>query len=77
MLFNDFDKVTKAQWLEKVTKDLKGKPLESLNWSVEGIEFTPFYHGEDALNANPITDGRSDNSWEIGERIVNQNGNYS
>lgn len=77
MLFNDFDKVTKAQWLEKVTKDLKGKPLESLNWQVEGLEFTPFYHGEDALHQQPITENRADNSWEIGERIVVQNANYA
>lgn len=76
-MFSDFNKVTKAEWLEKVTKDLKGKPLESLNWEVEGLTMTPFYHSDDAINANPITQNRSDNSWEIGERIVIQNENYT
>ncbi|NJN77554.1 MAG: hypothetical protein HC803_03855 [Saprospiraceae bacterium] len=76
MLFTDFDKVTKAEWLAQVTKDLKGKPIDGLNWSTDGLEFTPFYHNEDALGENPIMDGRSDNSWEIGERIVVQNENY-
>ena len=77
MLFKDFDKVTKAEWLAQVTKDLKGKPLESLNWEIEGIEMTPFYHSEDMLGENPIVDDRSDNSWEIGARIVIQNENYA
>lgn len=76
-MFSEFKSTSKAEWLAQVTKDLKGKPLESLNWQIEGMEFTPFYHGEDALNANPITDGRSDNTWEIGERIVVQNENYA
>ena len=61
-MFSDFNKVTKAEWLEKVTKDLKGKPLESLNWEVEGLTMTPFYHSDDAINANPITQNRTDNT---------------
>jgi methylmalonyl-CoA mutase len=76
-MFKEFKGVTKTEWLAQVTKDLKGKPLESLNWQVEGIEMTPFYHSEDALNATPITENRADNSWEIGERIVVQNENYA
>jgi methylmalonyl-CoA mutase len=76
-MFKEFKGVTKTEWLAQVTKDLKGKPLGSLNWQVEGIEMTPFYHSEDALNATPITENRADNSWEIGERIVVQDGNYA
>ncbi|MFK7948665.1 MAG: methylmalonyl-CoA mutase family protein [Saprospiraceae bacterium] len=77
MLFKEFQGKTKAEWLEKVTKDLKGKKsIDSFNWHVEDMEFTPFFHSEDAINANPIVDGRSDNSWEIGERIVIQNSDY-
>jgi methylmalonyl-CoA mutase len=75
-MFKDFKSVSKREWLKKVMKDLKGKSLETLNFQVEGMEFTPFYHNEDAINANPILDGRTDNSWEIGERIVIQNEDY-
>ncbi len=78
MLFKEFKPVTKQEWLEKVTKDLKGKKsIDSFNWQVEDMEFTPFYHSEDAINATPIVDGRSDNTWEIGERIVIQNEDYA
>ena len=75
-MFKDFKSVSKQEWLDKVTKDLKGKPIENLNFQVEGMGFTPFYHSEDAINANPIIDGRTDNNWEIGERIVIQNSDY-
>ncbi len=75
-MFKEFDKVSKNEWLEKVTKDLKGKPLENLNFQVEGLGFTPFFHSEDALNHQPITENRTDNNWEIGERIIIQNKDY-
>lgn len=77
-MFSEFKPVTKAEWLEQVIKDLKGKkPIDSFNWKVEDLEFTPFYHSEDAIDASPINDGRSDNTWEIGERVVIQNNDYA
>lgn len=42
-----FPDKTKAEWLARVEKDLKGKPLDSLNWEVEGKVYSPFWHGED------------------------------
>ncbi len=42
--FRDY---TKAEWLAKVEKDLKEKPLDSLNWEVNGKTFSPFWHAED------------------------------
>ena len=77
-MFSEFKPVSKREWLDQVTRDLKGKKsIDSFNWQVEGMDFTPFYHGEDAINSTPIVDGRSDNSWEIGERVVIQSEDYA
>jgi methylmalonyl-CoA mutase len=65
-----FEAKTKAEWLAQVRKELKGQDLEGLNWELEGLTFTPFYHTEDALNAEPIRQGQENNAWEIGERII-------
>jgi methylmalonyl-CoA mutase len=45
-----FPDYSKAEWLAKVEKDLKGKPLESLNWEVQGEVLSPFWHREDQAN---------------------------
>lgn len=38
----------KQKWIELATKELRGKPLESLNWKTpEGIEVQPLYTAED------------------------------
>lgn len=43
-LFTAFKSVPKADWTKKVEQDLKGKPLEKLNWKTyEGFEVEPFY----------------------------------
>nr|WP_320016894.1 methylmalonyl-CoA mutase [uncultured Desulfobacter sp.] len=42
------DHPDKHKWMELATKELKGKPVESLNWmSPEGIEVKPLYTAED------------------------------
>lgn len=47
-LFSAFPGSTKAEWIEKARKDLKGKPLESLDWtSGDAITIHPFYTKED------------------------------
>lgn len=68
-LFDAFPPTDKAAWLTKVEKDLKGKPLEDLNWQLnEEIEVAPFYQPEDMKERYaPLLDGRRDNSWQIGE----------
>ena len=70
-LFPEFSKKTKAEWLTKIEKDLKGKPLDSLDWSpFEGLTMTPFFHAEDLEGAHqPLTNERENNSWEIGEIV--------
>lgn len=42
-LFSEFEPITSEQWFAQIEKDLKGKPLSSLNWKwTEGIETPPF-----------------------------------
>lgn len=71
-LFEQFPSITKADWLSKVEKDLKGRPLDSLNWAItENIVMTPFAHAEDLEKSPaPLINKRATNSWEIGVRIV-------
>lgn len=70
-LFKEFENIAKQEWLAKVEKDLKGKPLESLNWTLsDGIMLSPFAHSED-LKGSPIAipNNRHSNQWNIGVRI--------
>lgn len=68
-LFQHFPPVSKEEWLEKVTKDLKGKPLEDLFWQLEqDIALAPFYHRTDLpAPEKPITHAEAGNDWEVGE----------
>lgn len=42
-----FKDISKAEWLARVEKDLKGKALSSLDFEVAGRTFSPFHHRED------------------------------
>ena len=69
-LFEQFQPVSKAAWLAKVEKDLKGKPIDGLNWAVnEEISLPPFAHAEDITATSPLTDQRVSNNWEIGVKV--------
>lgn len=70
-LFTEFQPVSKAEWLQKVEKDLKGKPLTDLQWHLgENITLEPFYHHTDIdKNITPLRDLAADNRWAIGEDI--------
>ena len=70
-LFKQFQSVSKAEWLAKVEKDLKGKPIDGLNWEVnDDITLTPFAHAEDlAEQPVPLTNQRTTNTWEIGVKV--------
>ncbi len=71
-LFAEFSTTSKEEWLAKVVKDLKGKPLEDLSWQLEEkIELTPFYHPDDLVNAPmPLVQAREKSGWEVGEYTV-------
>lgn len=53
-LFNEFNKVSKAQWKDKLISDLKGKPEDLLQVTdeIENISFDSYYHNEDNINRN-------------------------
>ncbi len=65
-----FKDISKAEWLAKVEKDLKGKPLSSLDFEVAGKTFSPFHHREDLVKAP--TQIRSSPGWKIGVQISEQ-----
>ena len=51
-LFAEFAPVTKAEWLAKIEKDLKGRPLSDLNWhlntpSQAELVVAPFLNADD------------------------------
>jgi len=59
-LFDSFDPVSKAEWLAKVTVDLKGKPIDNLTakWA-SGRSVSPFYHSDDLTEDIQIPLGSS------------------
>ena len=70
-LFAEFPPVTKAQWLAKIEKDLKGRPLSDLDWTgISLLSIKPFLHADDfEEQPEPILDNRSANTWAIAEDI--------
>lgn len=81
-LFGQFPHMSRKEWEEQASKDLKGKPVDRLKWrSYEGFELEPIYFREDietlsyltssAPGEYPYTRGtkRSDNQWSVCEWI--------
>lgn len=70
-LFSSFPPSSKDEWLAKVSKELKGQPMESLDWLLApGLRVSPFAHREDWPQELPSLPGeRMNNDWEIGEDI--------
>lgn len=64
----EFGTISKAKWLERAEIELKGKALESLNWSYEGSTYSPFFHKEDDITSG-IVGQKSSNSWELGQIV--------
>ncbi len=73
-LYSEFPPVSKAEWLQQLEKDLKGKSFEDLRWSLsEDIRIDPFYHPDDFVGQPAFPTqvaARPANGWEIGEYIV-------
>jgi len=65
-----FPNVNKAEWLAKVEKDLKGKPLDSLDFELAGEVLSPFWHAEDL--AQPPRPLAREVGWKIGVSITEQ-----
>ena len=70
-MFQEFDAITKEEWLQRVKTDLKGRMLNELDWVVEeSLTTHPFYTRKDQLTSySPLSHGQATNEWLIGERI--------
>ncbi len=70
-LFEVFPSVSKADWLEKIKKDLKGKDIADFDWQVSPTHsVSAFPHVDEFGGVLPhsISEGR--NEWQIGEYII-------
>lgn len=83
-LFSEFPPVSNEEWMEVVTRDLKGAPFEKkLVWRTkEGFNVQPFYRAEDIehLPTKDVLPGqfpyvrgtKADNSWLVRQDIAVQ-----
>ncbi|MBK9337344.1 MAG: hypothetical protein IPM98_12500 [Lewinellaceae bacterium] len=68
--FAEFPSVSKEQWLERIAKDLKGKPLEDLYWHLNPeLAVDPFGHADDQP-VPPAPLHTETHTWEINEDIA-------
>ncbi len=69
----NFAAVSKAGWLEKISKELKNRPLEELDIDVaHGVHASPFAHADDFAEGRPspiFFENAGKNGWQIGEKI--------
>jgi methylmalonyl-CoA mutase len=77
-LFQEFEATTKAQWLARVERDLKGKQPSELNFDLPHLIISPFAHADDHAGEHfePIIGKVEGNSWAIGENIDINNDNF-
>ncbi len=70
-LFEEFDQSSEEQWREKITTDLKGKPIESLIWESEIGAIDPVIFAKTSERAAPNNgqftrgDNSENNEWQI------------
>lgn len=63
-----FQGMTAEDWWEVIRKELKGQPVDALNWQIEGqLMGRPFYHSLDQAIDSPMTQGREGADWHIAE----------
>lgn len=67
--FSEFPFASKEDWLARIAKDLKGKPLDDLYWQLNAdIRVDPFAHADDFREA-PLPLADRARGWEINEDI--------
>jgi methylmalonyl-CoA mutase len=65
-LFSEFEEATKAQWKERVLKELNGAPYEKLIWEKDALQIEPYYTKEEVSSANEqITELSNQRSWQV------------
>lgn len=61
---------TFTAWAERAAKELKGKPLDTLNWvSGSGLQMKPYYSAEERKGRYPHRQTRNQNEWDVYESI--------
>lgn len=69
-LFSEFPSITKADWLKKITKDLKDKSLDDLDWCItDNLRLSPLVHAADYPTPPPPM-AQPSTGWEICETIL-------
>ncbi|MBK7936145.1 MAG: hypothetical protein IPJ82_03315 [Lewinellaceae bacterium] len=69
-LFAEFPPVSKAEWIKKIVKDLKDRPLEDLDWQMpEGLRVSPLVHADD-FQEPPLPMFSQSQPWEICEEVA-------
>lgn len=69
-LFPEFSPVSKAEWIAKLERELKGRSFSDLRWQLdEEILLDPFYHPEDFPEPPSPVFQKEHNDWEIGEYV--------
>jgi len=65
-LFEDFNKISDQEWIEKISKDLKGKSVDDISKSkaYEGIDLKVFYSSSDVTSPLSLS---ITNDWKISE----------
>lgn len=75
-LFMEFPTTTKAEWLSKIEKDLKGRAISELTWNIPHISIDSFGHADDfEENYAPISE-KLGNNWQICENIEVLDGDF-
>ncbi|MEN9413903.1 MAG: hypothetical protein RLZ62_207 [Bacteroidota bacterium] len=69
--FDEFQPVSKADWLAQVARDLKDRQPESLDWqSPLGFPVSPLVHADDFADEFGFTPVESEpNNWEVVEGV--------
>lgn len=69
-LFEEFEAVTREEWLADINRHLKGKPLESLAWNINpDLSIEPYPATQTTKNLN-LPQVVAQNDWKIVEKIV-------
>lgn len=67
-LFEEFESTSKDEWLSKIEKDLRGKPLDSvITQKADGTVIQPFYNTKTESVHQPF---RTSGNWNIVQEIL-------
>jgi methylmalonyl-CoA mutase len=75
-LFSEFAPTSKVDWLKRIEKDLKGRPISELSWNLpfsslsdSSISIDSLAHADDFAELPESLALKTTNNWDIGEDI--------